>query len=157
MRTRALFLIGTLSAVGLLAALAPAGMASPQPLQLTITGFAAELVPPEIRPSYWADDGRYTTMGSATWTGPPQAQYFFCLRNLTAPFGPHGYHREGCILVAGNHYEWTFDPHRFPNDVGGVDGGFYYGESIAFSVATFVARSPNPEPLRSNSVSESVN
>jgi hypothetical protein len=156
MRSRALFLVGTLSAVGLLAVCAPAGMASPKPLELTITGFAAEPVPPEIRPSYWADDGRYITMGSATWTGRPRAAYFFCLRNLTAPYGPRGYHREGCISVAGNHYEWTFDPYTFPNNVGGVDGGFYYGESIAFYVLAFYAPPPHAPSLMSNIVYESI-
>jgi hypothetical protein len=129
-----------------------AGIPGPE---LSITDFAAEPVPSEIRPSYWADDGRYITMGSAAWTTRPQVRYFFCLNNVTAPVGLHGYDRTGCISVYSDRFVWTFDPYTFPNDVGGVDGGFYYGELIEFYVVAFgpglSGRAPS---MRSNSVYE---
>jgi len=145
------------AACTLTAVFVPTGTAAPKPPTLTITGFAAEPVPPELRPSYWADDGRYITTGSVTWTSRPHTYYFLCLKNLTAPFGPHGYDRGGCISMdTGNHFSWSFDPNTFPNDVGGADGGFYAQETIGLYILAARAHPHTGTITSSNIVYETI-
>jgi len=157
MKFKALVVMAVVAVVAVV--YAPTGTAALRPPKLSITGFAAEPVPPEIRPTYWADDGRYITTGSATWASQPRVQYYFCLKNLTAPVGRRGYDRNGCIGIYDphpDHFSWAFDPYSFPNDVGGVDGGFYSGELIEFYVLGVLVTFHGPVVVTSNIVYETI-
>jgi hypothetical protein len=144
------------------AVVVPTGPAALKPVGLTITGFAAEVAPADIRPSYWPDD-RYITAGTATWTTQPNAIYYFCLKNITAPYLT--YDREGCIGAPNGSftwtlnpsYSWTFDPEAFPNNIGGIDSGFRSGETIGFYVKSYVfTRTGSKNSAESNIVYETI-